>query len=276
MLRLLERKIASLDRDLVLVAPPAASTTMFTNIAKDSERRVDIIRQTQRLRGAVYLHEGNVDSARLSSDGRYETPEDERSWHLLMLDAQGDVSSCIWYLEHERPASIDQLRLRHSPLAWLDGWYTPLKKSIELEIRRARAARLRYAEVGGWVVAKPRRRSCDGLVLALAAYGLCRLLGGALGVTTANVTHSSSSILRRLGGSCLAHRGVVFPPYFDPNYNARVELLRFDSRRPNGKYLGVIKAITHKLMDVPVIAPNLEAPVDEPYAFHAAQPQLAL
>jgi hypothetical protein len=150
--------------------------------------------------------------------------------------------------------SIQHLRLRHCPLARATEWREPLRRAVHQEIARARRDGLRYAEVGGWAVSKARRCTSEGLVLALAAYGLCRVLGGALGVTTANVTHSSSSILRRLGGSHLEFDGTPMPSYFDPTYNTRIELLRFDSRRPSSKYVSLIDQLKSRLAQVAVIA----------------------
>jgi len=99
------------------------------------------------------------------------------------------------------------------------------------------------------------------LVLALAAYGLSRKLGGALGITTANVTHASSSILRRLGGAYLEFNGITLPAYFDARYNTMIELLRFDSRKPSAKYLGLIELLRGKLSGVPVFAASKSVPV---------------
>jgi hypothetical protein len=92
------------------------------------------------------------------------------------------------------------------------------------------------------------------LLLALAAYSLGRRLGGALGITTATVRHSSSTILRRLGGSHLEAGGTIVPSYFDPKYNCEMELLRFDSRKPNAKYTGLIELLRDRLTNVSVIA----------------------
>ena len=50
------------------------------------------------------------------------------------------------------------------------------------ELARARHAGLKYAEVGGWAVARESRCTAEGLLLALAAYSLGRILGGALGI----------------------------------------------------------------------------------------------
>jgi hypothetical protein len=201
----------------------------------------------------------------LTSEGLHETPEDARSWHLLMRDRTGRVSACAWYLEHENTATIENLRVRNCPLARLGDWSDRLKGAVESEIESARRDRIRYAEVGGWAVAKERRCTSEGLVLALAAYGLCRTLGGALGITTANVKHSSSSILRRLGGSYLEADGETIPAYFDTKYNADIEILRFDSRRPARKYAGLIEGLKHRLSNVAVFASPVQQESVLPY-----------
>jgi hypothetical protein len=85
-----------------------------------------------------------------------------------------------------------------------------------------------------------------------------RIAGGALGITTATVRHSSSTILRRLGGSHLAAAGQTVPAYFDPRYNCEMELLRFDSRRPSAKYSGCIDLLHRKLANVLVVAATAE------------------
>jgi hypothetical protein len=70
----------------------------------------------------------------------------------------------------------------------------------------------------------------------------------------ATVRHSSSTILRRLGGSLLEVGGAMVPPYYDPKYRCEMELLRFDSRRPSAKYGGLIDLLGRNLANVSVIA----------------------
>jgi hypothetical protein len=130
---------------------------------------------------------------------------------------------------------------------------------VEGEIQRARTDRIGYAEVGGWAVAPESRCTSEGLLLALAAYSLGRMMGGVLGLTTATVRHSSSTILRRLGGSALSVDGEAVPSYFDPKYQCEMELLRFDSRRPSPRYASLIEMLRVKLASVSVIASCLGA-----------------
>lgn len=257
MLKALERSVLSVDRRLVLIAPgniDGRIDDQFAKVTYDTERRDWFVKQIQALRGSVYLQEGNLNADQLMPDGRHQTPEDARSWHLLWRDQNGLVTSCAWYLEHQDASSMRDLRVRHCPLSESGDWSDSLRQAVESELARARQEGLRYAEVGGWAVSKARRCTSEGLVLALAAYGLCRLLGGALGITTANVKHSSSSILRRLGGSYLEFGGTTLPAYFDHQYNATIELLRFDSRRPHAKYASLIDMLRERLAHVPVFA----------------------
>src|SRR5690606_41442081 len=133
---------------------------------------------------------------------------------------------------------------------------------IDGELTRARRDGLHYAEVGGWAVTKDSRCTAEGLLLALAAYSLGRHLGGALGLTTATVRHSSSTILRRIGGSHLVHEGESGPTYYDPKYKCEMELLRFDSRHPSAKFESVVESLRRRLRQVPVVA--CQPPVVQP------------
>jgi hypothetical protein len=254
MLSLLERNVAAIERRLVLLAPPEGrAESALTNVTLDESRHRYLVAEIQRLRGAVYLSDGAVGPQQLSGDGRHHTPEDERSWHLLMLNARGGVSSCVWYLEHDDAHSLSDLRVRDCPLGDVAATRDTFARAIEDELDRARRERLRYAEVGGWAVTRESRCTAEGLLLALAAYSLGRAFGGALGLTTATVRHSSSTILRRLGGSHLVHNGVAVPSYFDSRYGCEMELLRFDSRFPSAKYERLIELLRHRLVNVPVI-----------------------
>jgi hypothetical protein len=255
MLRLLERNIASVDERLVLVAPPDVSVPeCFQNTVADPVRHEQLVREMQRLRGTIYLQDGAVRRDQLTPDGLHQTPEDERSWHLLMLNGEGRVSSCAWYMVHDESAGFDHLRVRHCLSVQPDGWRQTLRLAVESEMERARAHGLRYAELGGWAVSPESRCTSEVLLLALATYSLGRSLGGGLGLTTATVRHSSAQILRRLGGSLLEWGGTLVPSYFDPRYNCEMEIIRFDSRTPGGKYSAAVDLIGRRLASVPVVA----------------------
>ena len=255
MLKLFERDIAAVDQRLVVIAPPYASIPgSLQNVTVDPAERELLIQEVQRLRGSIYLRDGALKADDLTPDGRHETREDEKSWHLLVMDEQRRVSGCIWYREHERMPAFHQLRVRDCALAHTDEWRERLQTAVEGEIARARRERIRYAEVGGWAVACGSRCFSAGLLLVLGTYGLSQIAGGALVVATATVRHSSAKILRRLGGSHLEGDGFVVPPYYDPRYDCDMELLRFDTRRPSAKYAGLVELLKGRLANVEVVS----------------------
>jgi hypothetical protein len=253
--KLLERAIASADERLVLLAPPSTVIPEhFANCEFDIDRHRHFIREAQRLRATVYLQDGAIDRDQLSPDGLHQTPEDEKGWHLLMVDQEGRVSACAWYCEYDNMVYFGRLRLKNCPLAHAPEWRDKLWKAVEGEIARARSDGLRYAELGGWAVANESRRCADVLVLALATYTLSGMCGGALGITTATTRHSSSSILSRLGGRPLEVDGSTIPPYYDAHYRCVMEILRFDSRKPSARFGVLVERLHEKFADVPVIA----------------------
>jgi hypothetical protein len=266
MLKLLERNIASAARRLVLLAPAHVTIPeYFRNVTVDGGRHDELVREMQRLRGSIYLHDGALTREQLSGDGLHQTPEDQASWHFLFMNpSERRVSSCMWYREHSNAVSVEQLRVWNGPLMRLQGWRGKVVRGIESDLRRARQEFVHYAEAGGWAVCEESRCTPEGLMLPLGAYALSRIFGGGLGLATATFRHSSASILRRLGLSPLEADGSSVPPYFDPKYDCQMELLRFDTRRPNPKYLGAIEMFMQQLTSVPVIARHAAAIV-RPY-----------
>jgi hypothetical protein len=270
-LKLLERTVASLDQRLILLAPTADVPEFFKNVEHDASSHRRLVREMQRLRGKVYLDDGALARTQLTVDGLHETAEDQKSWHLLMVDNLRRVTGCAWYLEHPSSVEVDDLRVRHTPLARSAEWRGKLWKGVQSELRRARREQVRYAEVGGWAVSEQSRCTSEGLVLALAGYSLGRICGDCLGITTATVRHCSSSILRRIGGAPLAADGAPVPSYYDPRYGCEMEILRFDSRRPNPKFNSLIERLREKMASVSILAPvALHTQQRPPYLEEAA------
>jgi hypothetical protein len=241
------------DRLLVL-APDTAIPKSLENVTADPQQHASFLRQIQRLRGRIYLNDGALRSEHLTRDGRHETSEDPKSWHLLVHDDDGHVSGCIWYLEHSKPA-FDALRIRHAALARDAHWGEKLRSAVDDDVRRAQRERIHYAEVGGWAVAENSRLT-DCLLLILSTYGLSQLLGGAFVVATATLRHSSAAVLRRMGGSRLKGEDFEIPSYFDPNYECEMELLRFDTRCPTSRFAWMVESIKQKFATLPVFARN--------------------
>lgn len=278
MLKALERDIVSMNERVVLLAPSVASVgEVFQNVDVDWHRHEQLVRNVQRFRGSIYLKDGAIQSEQLSSDGLHETPEDENAWHMLLLDAKHQVKACALYLEHDSTVSFEALRVRRCPLAENEEWRLKLRKAIQAELARAQRDHLGFVELGGWAVSEESRGTAGPLALALAVYGFSRRNGGALGMTTATNRHCSSTILKRLGGSRFEVDGDTLPPYFDPRYRCMMEIIRFDSRSPNPKYVPLIEEARKKVARVLVIArPDAPAqqPSDELFQPDAFQPFL--
>src|ERR1035438_10837049 len=88
--------------------------------------------------------------------------------------------------------------------------------------------------------------------MVLAAYAFSREFGGAVGLATATVRHSSASILRKIGGQPLEHNGEEVPSYRDSHYNCEMEMLRFHSWALNPRYDIWIDKIAQEIRDITV------------------------
>jgi hypothetical protein len=188
----------------------------------------------------------------MTSDGRHVSPVDERSWHVVSLDTDGHVCACLRFLEESHARGFDDLWVRHAAAA-RSKQGVRFRRAEEREIAGARQVGVKFGEVGGWAVAESHRRTTEPLRIILATYGLLELLGSCVGVATATWRHSSAEILRRIGLTTLASDSGVLPPYYDPNYDCEMELLRFDSRTPNPKYRDMVSELGARLKMAPVI-----------------------
>jgi hypothetical protein len=271
MLKTLARNLSSDEAGIVLVAPSEqAVPDCCENVDVDARRYSSLVGEIQRFRGGVYLADGAIQRHQLTTDGRHETPEDDKSWHMLLTNGQQQITACILYREHENTVEPDELRAQHCPLATRSEWSTKFWRAVNGELARARRDRLKFAEIGGWAVGAESRGTSGPLTMVLAVYGFSRRHGGALGMTTATFRHCSATILQRLGGSRFQVDGAELPPYYDPRYDCMMELLRFDSRRPNPKYLGLIDRLRDSLSHVQVVARPTRTAAPTP--FHAFQP----
>ena len=229
----------------------------------------------QRFRGSVYLADGAIPKTALTVDGRHRSSVDDRCWHLLSLDDDGQVCACLRYLEETDAAGFDSLLVRHAAVS--SSTIGPqFRVAVEGERARARRLGLRFGEVGGWAVDERRRHTYQPVQILLGMYALLELLGGSLGVATATWRHQSAAILRRIGLAALECGGAELQPYFDPYYSCQMEVLRYDSRSPNQKYQEAVWEFAARLMAAPVVCDgpsrmglrnileNFDLPVVEP------------
>jgi hypothetical protein len=251
--RLIPSRDGRLRRRLVLLAPDRRHTNSFPQSKVDSSLHQRLLADAQRLRGKIYLEDGAIQPSQVSSDGRHVQPADDNSWHLLTLDERGRVAACTRYRPHCNTAAFSQLAVSSSPIAQSNKWGRAFRSAVEAELALARKRRLSFAEVGGWVTSEALRGTTEAVRMVLTAYGLAGILGGTLGVSTVTTRHKSSSILRRIGLGSLCSRGAELPPYYDPHYDCDMEILRFDSERPNPRYQTWIDECRAYLETAPVI-----------------------
>ena len=256
-MKLIPGSFSSSHQQLILLAPGSARIPQgFRNVAVDPLRHGEILADMQKMRGRIYLDDGAIARCQLGIDDRHCSPADDQSWHLLTLDDHERVSGCVRYREHHNTTAFRHLGLRESALARCDRWGTTLEAAVESDLATARQLAISFVEVGGWALAKERRCTGEALRTALATYSLAEILGGCVGIATATVRHSSASILRRIGGQSLEFDGETLPPYYDPQYNCEMEIVRFKSDAPNHKYRRWIEQISASLLDVPVLSLN--------------------
>jgi hypothetical protein len=139
-----------------------------------------------------------------------------------------------------------------------------LREAVEREMADARERKVHFAEIGGWAVARHLRCSTEAIRLLVTGYALGQVLGGLKGVSTANLRHHSSSILRRMGARPLTARGNELPPYYEPLYSSELEILEFDSARPSPRYWFHIQQSCTALSRVTVVCPEPSNPLKSP------------
>jgi len=250
--RLIPSRASGLRRRFVLLSPRSSRRRAFRDSAVDASLHSQLLADAQRLRGSIYLQIGAVEASELLADGRHVQNDDGKSWHLLTLDDRGRVAACTRYLSHPSTVSFSQLTVSHSALATTERWGPSFRHAIESELALARKRRWSYVEMGGWVISEKLRCTTEAMRMVLAAYGLAQILGGALGIATVT-QHGSSPVLRRIGGESLQSRGFELPPYYEPQYRFEMEILRFDSSRPNARYATWVDDCRAYLQTVPVI-----------------------
>src|SRR4249919_517730 len=102
-----------------VVLPPSgvAASNIFHSVESDLRRHDELIRDLQRFRGSMYLHDGAIQTSDLTADGRHWVEVDERSWHVLTLDRHDRVCACLRFVDESRAHGFDDLWIRRSALA---------------------------------------------------------------------------------------------------------------------------------------------------------------
>jgi hypothetical protein len=207
----------------------------------------------QRLRGRVYVHDGAVRESSLI-DRRHQSEADLSSWHLLLLNSQDQIRGCLRLHEHPKPAVLSELNVGRSALSRSPEFCESLTAALREELTFSRDGNLSFAELGGWALDAEIRGTTEALRFALATYAFWQMLGDAVCLTTATHRHCSASILRRIGGRPLRHHGIDLPAYYDPQYDCKMEILKFYSWAPNPRYAVWIRQMREELSRITVIS----------------------
>jgi hypothetical protein len=244
-------------RTRFVVLPPSrlAVPGVFRNIETGNRSYRDLLARMQRLRGRVYLRDQAIHPDNLTADGRHKHSVDQYSWHVLSLDDQDEVVSCLRFLDESDAGGFDDLWLRHASVARCPKLGRRFREAVELALRRTRQAAIRFGEVGGWAVAEDHRWTSEPLRIILATFGLLELLGSCAGVATATFRHSSARILQKIGLNALSVGGEELPPYEDLQYGCTMQALHFDSRTPHSRFRSWIAELSREIAAAPVICP---------------------
>ncbi len=268
----------SRTRNQFVVLPPVGVrvSRAFRRIEFDNQHHFRLLAGMQRLRGKTYLEDGAIRPIDLTADGRHQTVSDTRAWHVLSVDRESRVTACIRYLDERNSQGFRDLSVSQAPLAHCprQGW--KLRQAVTTTMEQARQMNMGFGSVGGWAAAAEARRTSSPVAIILAAYGLLELLGGCAGVATATFRHRSASMLRRIGLTPLSWSGSELPPYFDPQYGCDMEVLRFDSGRPNPKYRDAVDEFTALISLAPVVSRETPEALEITPAAHFARTMAAV
>ncbi len=224
----------------------------FTQVQSDPCGYEDLLAETQRFRGRIYLEDGAIKPWQLS-EGRHRIEADRTSWHLLVLDSADHVCGSARFKQYPPGTGYGDLGVSRSALALSRYWGDMLRAAVEAEIAVAQRQDGWPSEWGGWALDEEVRGTAEALRMTLAAYALTGELGGGVSLSCVTRRHGSASILRRMGGRSLECRGIELPAYYDPQYDCEMEILSFHSWAPNPRYSVWIDEIRSTLCHTPVL-----------------------
>jgi hypothetical protein len=241
------------DPRFLLLAPASGNTHAWSPPRQDKGLYDSLLHDVQRFRGTIYQKDGAIQDWQLDHRGGFRMRGDDQSWHLLLSKDQ-KIAGCVRYLVHPNTIAFEDLVLHSASLARDRNWGGKMRSAFQAEIRLARSEGVPYVELGGWALAEEFRNTKAAFRILLASYAWANLVGGCLSACTATVRHRSSSLLRRIGGASIEYFGEQLPSYNDPAYGCDMELLRFDWRKPNPRFLPLVRDIEAELSQSPIIA----------------------
>jgi len=232
-------QIGALGLELTVIPPLFPNTDFDCAIRERFLRLAEYmaaVSEIQRFRGRVYVADGAIPASALDEAGRHYQEFDFENYHLCLRNWQGRIGGCLRLRLHERTAEVRDLWLHelikrmHPDMA--ESCYAALTSLFEM----SRRDNVRIGEIGGWAVDEEFRNHRVSTLLPIAGWALYQIVGNAFGVASATRRHHSAAILKRIGGFELKHGDEQLPCFMDDFHGCELELLGFDSRRPNPKY----------------------------------------
>jgi hypothetical protein len=244
-------QIQALGLELAIIPPLFPSTgpdcVIGESFSSLAEHRV-AVSEVQRFRGRVYVEDGAIPTSALDEEGRHYQEFDFENYHLCLRDLDRRIRACFRLRLHDPAVEIRDLKLHEVIERMPSGravlCYGALADLFEL----SRQEQVRIGEVGGWAVDEELRCHRGSTVLPFAAWSLYQIVGNALVVASATSRHHSSAILKRIGGFALKHGDAQLPCFMDEFHGCEIELLGFDSRRPNAKYEKLVTELKSYLL----------------------------
>jgi hypothetical protein len=108
--------------------------------------------------------------------------------------------------------------------------------AMENFIETGNVKNYQVCETGGWAASITYQANAATLTLPLGAWSFSRVLTNQIGIASATERNGSAEMLKRIGGWRLKLDGEELPPFYDPVYNCKMELLCFDSDTLNPKF----------------------------------------
>ena len=242
---------------LAAVAPLSGGVpSAFTNVTADTAAREAMIGAIQRFRGGVYAEDGTIPASALDARGRHWTPFDEESWHLVVVDPVLRISGCVRLTIHGGGIRTSGLKLFEVISRMGPEQGCRYGAAVDAFMEESRRLGLGVAEAGGWAVRRGHRCGSKSLVVVLSLWSLLQAVGDCRMIATAGRCNRSAEMLHRLGGTALSLNGAELPAFFDDHHRCDIELLGFDSRFPDDRFVRDVAAIRTHLVNALVLAPS--------------------
>lgn len=220
-----------------VVTAPADTATFARGIGLFSERVVSAV---EHLRWCVAYRRFRAEQYRMRGvalGGNDEFPHDAGSWCILAVtdedEVAGALSARLFCGEVVEDYLYDPVLVASCPEP-LRGDYRTAIAAVRDECRRHGAV---FGELSNWSVTEAWRASAvsPGLLHAITAFS--RNFEPHCGVTLANCESGARAMLKKMGGvSFRDHAGGELPPFFHPDYQAHLELLKMNAAAYTPKF----------------------------------------